>query len=164
MQDAVISILVIVFVVVVIILVIVAVNAVVSGPAARPSRPTVIRLPQSPRNAPPIEGIVGLVALGVVGLATYKFIQSGGLRRLNAEIGKLPVNVHGQRKSIAAAIQEDSYVEELLKSAIEKKMREVFDGGKAIETLDIGRPKAAADVAQMLQEAIEARMRRDGIN
>jgi hypothetical protein len=132
-----------------------------NNPPSRPARVT--RIPPKPNDPPPIEGILALVALGVMGIAAYKFVQSGGLRRLNEEIGKLPVDINGRRKTVAAAIRDDAYIEGLLRNAIQKKIREVFEGGKGIETLENDTPRAAADVAQILQDALEARMRREGI-
>jgi hypothetical protein len=132
-----------------------------SSPQSRPSKVT--RIPARPKDPPPIEGILALVALGVMGIAAYKFVQSGGLRRLNEEIGKLPVDINGQRKTVVAAIGDDAYIEQLLRNAIQKKMREVFESGKGIETLENDTARAAADVAQILQDALEARMRREGI-
>ena len=98
-----------------------------------------------------------------MGIAAYKFVQSGGLRRLNEEIGKLPVDIKGQRVTVAAARKDDTYIKKLVRNAIQKKMQEVFEGGKDIETLENDTPRAAADVAQILQNALEVRMRREGI-
>jgi len=163
MQDAITFIFVVGFVIVIIIMVMGVVGGKPSQVAKQSRLPRVTRIPPKSLDAPPIEGILSLVVLGIMGFAAYKFIQSGGLRRLNEEIGKLPVTLNGNRMSIASAIREDSYLEQLLKSAIEKKMREVFEGGRPIESLENETPKAAADVASMLQEAIEARMRREGL-
>lgn len=163
MQDAITFIFVVGFVIVIIIVVMAVISG-KPGPMVQQALPTrVTRIPPKSVDDPSIEAILSLVLLGVVGFAAYKFIQSGGLRRLNEEIGKLPVNLNGHRTSIAAAIREDSYLEQLLKSAIEKKMREVFEAGRPIESLENETPKAAADVASMLQDAIEARMRREGL-
>lgn len=153
------------FITIIVILIAIALLWFIFAPrSAPPRRPTrVTRRPPKPKDPPPIEGILALVALGVMGIAAYKFVQSGGLRRLNEEIGKLPVDINGQRKTVAAAIRDDAYIEELLRNAIQKKMREVIEGGKGIETLENNTPRAAADVAQILQDALEARMRREGI-
>jgi len=150
----------------VIVIVIVIANTIGPRPISmskQSTHPKVTRIPPKSLDPTPIEGILGLVVMGALGFAAYKFIQSGGLRRLNEEIGKLPVNLNGHRTTIASAIREDSYVEQLLTSAIEKKMREVFEAGRPIESLENETPKAAADVASLLQEAIEARMRREGL-
>ena len=162
MADALSIILTIVFVIVIVLLIIGFMGSLGSSTQTSSHRRGITQ-EQTASSPPPIEGILGLIALGVVGVAAYKFIQSGGLRRLNEEVGKLSVNVNGQRKTIAAAIQDDSYIEQLLQNVIEKKLRDVFESGRPIESLERQTPKAAVDVAHMLQDALEARMRREGL-
>lgn len=130
-----------------------------SPPPSRP-RPT---LRKTPSSAPPVEGIIGLLLLGAVGFAAYKFIQSGGLQHLKDEVRKVPISIDGKSQSIATLTQNDSSIEEMLARAIERKIREVFERGEPIETLNQNTPRAAADVAQMLKDALESRIRKEGI-
>jgi hypothetical protein len=98
-----------------------------------------------------------------VGFAAYKFIQSGGLQRLKDEVGKVPININGKSQSIATLTRNDSSIEEMLARAIERKIREVFERGEPIEHINQNTPRAAADVAQMLKDALESRMRKERI-
>jgi hypothetical protein len=79
------------------------------------------------------------------------------------EIGRLTINVNGEYKTIHSAIREESFVENLLREAIQKKLRDVSAENQGLESLSENTPKAAADVANMLRDALEARMRRERI-
>jgi hypothetical protein len=118
-------------------------------PAARPS------------NEPsPIEAIIGLLILGGLGLAAINFIQSGGLKKLLDEIGKIRISVNGETKDIATALKDDTYIRDMLREALMKKINEASRRERGLELLSQNTPGAAADVAQMLREALDARMKR----
>jgi preprotein translocase subunit SecG len=116
-----------------------------------------------PKSEGSLDSLLGLIGIGLVGYAAYKFIQSGGLKKLMEEIGRLTINVNGEYKTIHSAIREESFVENLLREAIQKKLRDVSAENQGLESLSENTPKAAADVANMLRDALEARMRRERI-
>jgi hypothetical protein len=128
-----------------------------SGIAARP-------LAQRPSSDSfPIEGLIGLLILGGLGFAAISFIQSGGFKKLLNEIGKIRINVNGEQKDIATALQDDAYVRDILREALMKKINEASRKEQGLKTLSENTPQAATDVAQMLREALDARMKRQRV-
>jgi hypothetical protein len=119
---------------------------------------------QRPSSEPfPIEGLIGLLILGGLGLAAISFIKSGGLTKLLNEIGKIPINVNGEQKDIATALKDDTYVRDILREALLKKINEASRRERGLEMLSENTPQAATDVAQMLREALDTRMKRGRI-
>jgi len=138
----------------------------ISTASSRKSYPLVVKKTQPSRmsnDSGSLDSLMGLVVIGIMGFAAYKFIQSGGLEKLREEIGKLPVKVNGQYKDIASAIKEDSYIEMLLRDALQLKLKEVYERDHGFQSLNQNTPRAASDVARTLRDALESRMRREGI-
>lgn len=125
-------------------------NYLVSGP----------RVQRTSSDPFPIEGLIGLLLLGGLGIAAIGFIKSGGFGKLLNEIGKIPINVNGEQKDIATALKDDAYVRDILREALMKKISEASRNERGLKVLSENTPQAATDVAQMLKEALDARMRR----
>lgn len=161
----------VVIAIVVIAIIIVIVLSVIGGSQAssrslpsRSNKLTSVRRLEKPLVEPfPIEGLIGLLLVGGLSLAALKFIQSGGLKKLLQEIGKIPINVNGQQKDIATALEDDAFVRDMVLKILMKKVDDASHRERGIQALSENSHQAAADVAQMLREALDARMSRGPI-
>lgn len=110
-----------------------------------------------------LEALFGLLVLGMAGIALAKFIESGGLSRLLNRIGQLPIDVNGRATTIAAAVNDEAYVRTLLMEAIQKRFDTLDGAGSAgAATIDVD-GAAAFDIAQLLRDSVERRMKDRGI-
>lgn len=106
-----------------------------------------------------LNNLIGFFTIGLLGVSAYKFVQSGGLARLLEEVGKLTINIDGEYKNISTAIKENSRLEGLLKDAIQKKLTTVYEKDHGLESLTQNTTTTANEVAQMLRNALEVRLK-----
>lgn len=131
----------------------------------RQPRHSPVKSPLPSASGPPgsgLEAILGLVLLGMAGVALLKFIESGGLARLLNRIGDTPIEVNGRTTTIAAAVNDEVEIRRLLLEAVEKRLSALDSNGTG-PTIDATNAAAATDIANMLRDAVGQRMRARGI-
>lgn len=109
-----------------------------------------------------LEAFLGFLLVAGLSVAALRFIAGGGLQRLMAGIGGLPIEVNGRRTTIAAAVADDQVLERLLREAIQAKL----DGPehqKFVAQATQAPAEAANTVAEMLRQAVGERMRQRGV-
>lgn len=119
-----------------------------------------LTIPRLDRFSSGLDDLFAVLVLGAIGVAAYRFIERGGLKKLMSDLGPQTINVHGQRTTIASAVDNYPEIQQLLRQALEKRLATLDE--EEIEDVDSTSAEAATDVAQMLREAVSKRMRERG--
>jgi hypothetical protein len=124
----------------------------------RPTASQMTRIRSTTSGGSGVDDLFKMLFVAALGYAAYRFIQSGGLKKVLNILSETPLNVNGEITTIEKAAETNTDIAQLLREALEKR----------IATLDTNQtdsaPSAvASDVAQMLRDAISARFRERGI-
>lgn len=148
----------VIFFIIIVFVILLAIFGVFStSPPPKNTKPTRV----SSKTPPPSDGLDALftvLAVGAAGFVAYQVIKA-----ITQEVGKMPININGQYQSIATASKNNSFINELLREIVQKKVGDGSSIRNGLNDPSNNPHKAAEDIAQMLRDAVEARMRSRGL-